>query len=115
VRLQTCMCHVKTYRMTPRKTNNLWITQKVMPCENRTRDTLHGSQLPSHRTNRADKSSSDCSSFALGEARGNVRLLLTKNHPVPTSALAGSQVNPQGSPQLRIRNQPYWAPSDLIG
>ncbi|KAF9819043.1 hypothetical protein SFRURICE_000708 [Spodoptera frugiperda] len=42
--------------MTPRpETTNLWITQRVAPCGNRTRYTLRGSRLPSHRANRAVK------------------------------------------------------------
>ncbi|KAF9804335.1 hypothetical protein SFRURICE_011950, partial [Spodoptera frugiperda] len=35
--------------------NNLWITQRVVPCGSHTCDTLHVSQLPSHRVNSAVK------------------------------------------------------------
>ncbi|CAH1644691.1 unnamed protein product [Spodoptera littoralis] len=39
----------------PDQNSNLWNTQSVIPCGNRTRDTIHGSRLPSHRINRAVK------------------------------------------------------------
>ncbi|KAF9805088.1 hypothetical protein SFRURICE_010271 [Spodoptera frugiperda] len=51
VRLQTYNCTNAHDRQT--RNNNLWITQRAVPCGNRTRDTLHGSQLPSHCANRA--------------------------------------------------------------
>ncbi|KAF9794430.1 hypothetical protein SFRURICE_017353, partial [Spodoptera frugiperda] len=40
---------------TQTQNNNLWITQIVAPCGNRTRYTLRGSRLRSYRTNRAGR------------------------------------------------------------
>ncbi|KAF9823634.1 hypothetical protein SFRURICE_009179 [Spodoptera frugiperda] len=54
VRLQT---YKFTYTIdTQIRNNNLWITHRVALCGNRTRYTLHGNQLPSHRTNSTDNS-----------------------------------------------------------
>ncbi|KAF9809900.1 hypothetical protein SFRURICE_002130 [Spodoptera frugiperda] len=40
---------------TQTRNNNLWITQRVAPCGNRTRYTLRVSQLLSHRTNQVNQ------------------------------------------------------------
>ncbi|KAF9803595.1 hypothetical protein SFRURICE_012937, partial [Spodoptera frugiperda] len=53
VRESNSLCVERSRGILSNSYNNLWVTQRVAPCGNRTRYPLRGSQLPSHRTNRA--------------------------------------------------------------
>ncbi|KAF9795701.1 hypothetical protein SFRURICE_018267 [Spodoptera frugiperda] len=84
-------------RDTQTRNNNSWITQKVSPCGNRTCYRLRGSQLPSHRANRAVNFSTVLCKFCFLNCASHNFSILSR----VVKALINIQVHRHMTPRLK--------------